>query len=188
MAYGSYYRLQNRQDFQPVLDTALALKAPLIRVWAGTIPSAAASPAYYHDAARELADICEAAAAHGMSIGLEYHRNTLTDTWESTDRLLSLAGKENLYTYWQMNPELTFAQRLEEITRLRSRICCVHTFFWGQDNGRLPLTEGIEEFREYLALLGDNRCPFVFEFVKDDSEAQLNRDAETLRELLKRTE
>lgn len=157
----------------------------MIRLWAGAVSSGDAPPEYYHNAAQELAAICDAAAAHSISIGLEYHRNTLTDTWESTEKLLSLVRKDNLYTYWQMNPELTFAQRLEEIIHLRSRICCVHTFFWDRDNGRLPLAEGIQEYKDYIALMSDNVCPFIIEFVKDDSEKQLCEDFRTLQKIVK---
>ncbi len=35
-AYGSYFRCDG-SDFEPVLETALAVGAPLIRVWAGTV-------------------------------------------------------------------------------------------------------------------------------------------------------
>src|SRR5215212_11999351 len=41
LAYGSYFRFQPAAAFEPVLETALALGAPLIRIWAGSQPSAA---------------------------------------------------------------------------------------------------------------------------------------------------
>ena len=44
LSYGSYYRCQPGEDFTPVLESALALGAPLIRVWAGTKPWEEASP------------------------------------------------------------------------------------------------------------------------------------------------
>ncbi|MFV0399651.1 MAG: sugar phosphate isomerase/epimerase family protein [Oscillospiraceae bacterium] len=183
-AYGSYYRLCDRQDFVPVLDTASALGAPLIRIWAGTIPSAEASESYLRDAAKELAEICRMADARDIAVGLEYHRGTLTDNCETTLRLLDMAAQGNLSTYWQMNPDISVEERLREIALLRDRICCVHTFFWGEGNVRFPLAEGAGEFEQYLALLKRNPCPVVFEFVKDDSVEQLLEDAGTLKGLL----
>ena len=48
-AYGSYYRVgrdETRQEaFAQILDTAVALQAPLIRVWAGEQGSAKTPPA-----------------------------------------------------------------------------------------------------------------------------------------------
>jgi len=48
-AYGSYYRAAGRQstgvDFESVYKTALALGAPIIRVWAGGVGSSRADAA-----------------------------------------------------------------------------------------------------------------------------------------------
>ena len=56
-AYGSYYRLCTGMDFVPTLVSAKALGAPVIRVWAGNIPSAEADETYRANAAREAAEI-----------------------------------------------------------------------------------------------------------------------------------
>src|SRR5688572_22964962 len=40
LAYGSYFRFQPGEAFELVLETAVALGAPLIRIWAGNQPSA----------------------------------------------------------------------------------------------------------------------------------------------------
>jgi hypothetical protein len=46
-AYGSYYRLGTGQlPFQSVLETAISLGAPTIRVWAGTVGSRDADSAF----------------------------------------------------------------------------------------------------------------------------------------------
>ena len=187
-SYGSYYRLCSHEDiekeFRPVLLTASAIHAPIIRIWAGTVPSADATDAYYERAARELDLICDMADRYRISIGLEYHRNTLTDNRDSTRKLLDRAGRENLYTYWQMNPDLTHSEHLEEIKVLKDKICCVHTFYWGGKNTRLTMREGMDDWREFIELLQDTQCPFLFEFVKDDSVERLREDADTLKHLL----
>ena len=38
-AYGSYYEAGSNEPFMPVLDTALRLQCPLIRIWAGNVAS-----------------------------------------------------------------------------------------------------------------------------------------------------
>src|SRR5207249_324086 len=45
-AYGSYYRVGQTEPFEPVLESAVALGAPTIRVWAGNIASSQADPQY----------------------------------------------------------------------------------------------------------------------------------------------
>ena len=86
-AYGSYYRLGQNEDpktvFQASLVSAKALKAPLIRVWAGTKPSLEVSEEEARALANEAAVIGEMAAAEGIKIAFEWHKNTLTDTNES---------------------------------------------------------------------------------------------------------
>ena len=58
--------LAERQlSFEPVLETAIALGAPTIRVWAGGLGSAEASPEYFDAAADELTDISHQAGKEG---------------------------------------------------------------------------------------------------------------------------
>ncbi|MHC4505194.1 MAG: sugar phosphate isomerase/epimerase family protein, partial [Planctomycetota bacterium] len=47
-SYGSYYRVGHDEPglFAPVLETAIALGAPIIRVWAGRVASREADEAY----------------------------------------------------------------------------------------------------------------------------------------------
>jgi sugar phosphate isomerase/epimerase len=183
LSYGSYYRLLTGGGFAPVLDTAAALGAPMVRVWAGPLPSAAAGEAWYDGAATELRSVCAMAADHGITVGLEYHRGTLTDTSASTKKLLLRAGAENLSTYWQPNPDLSIAEHRGEITLLLPRISSIHVFHWERDNIKRPLAEGEGAWGEYLSLLGKDR-DYIMEFVRDDSEEQFRADAQTLRRLL----
>ena len=80
-SYGSYYRLGAAEDaagaFLPILQTAAALCTGQIRIWAGSLPPDQADEEVYRRAAQELCTICELAGKEGISIGLEYHRNTL---------------------------------------------------------------------------------------------------------------
>jgi sugar phosphate isomerase/epimerase len=183
LSYGSYYKLCLSPVFTPVLAAACSLGAPLIRVWAGSRGSAEADEGYYEQAAAELRDICRMAAGEGLAIGLEYHRNTLTDSAQSAARLLSLADAENLWLYWQMNPDLPATEHIREISALLPRILPVHVFHWKKGNIRRPLEEGEAEWKERIRLLGVRRN-YILEFVKDDREEQLRRDAQTLRRFL----
>jgi sugar phosphate isomerase/epimerase len=183
LSYGSYYKLSEGGVFTPVLETALALGAPLIRVWAGTIPSAQADEACYNSAAAELRTVCDQAGEHGIRIGLEYHRGTLTDTCESAGKLLRLTDRETLSTYWQPNPDLSAAEHRREIALLLPRISSIHVFHWEKGNVRRPLAEGEGLWDDYIHLLGKNR-EYIMEFVMNDDEANFFADAKTLRRLL----
>ncbi len=101
-AYGSYYRLgANQASFGPILETALALEATTIRVWAGTVGSVNAGAAAWQGVISDGEKIADMAATAGVSISLEFHPDTLTDTPQSTLRLLRAIDRPNVFSYWQ---------------------------------------------------------------------------------------
>ncbi len=104
-SYGSYFRAGQSEAeglaFPTVLATAQALGAPVIRVWAGTRGSAAAAPEYRALIAGDLRRIGALAGAAGLTVALECHVNTLTDTAASARQLLEEVGPARVRTYWQ---------------------------------------------------------------------------------------
>ena len=91
-AYGSYYRVGVSEAdglaFERVLETAMALGAPTVRVWAGNRGSADADESYRAAVVDDARRIAVLAHAAGITVSFEYHRNTLTDTNASAHRLL----------------------------------------------------------------------------------------------------
>lgn len=191
-AYGSYYRLgasrEPQRDFGPSLISAQALGAPLIRVWAGTVPSAQASEEYVTHVAEEAAAIAEMAAGSGIRVAFEWHKNSLTDTNESAMNLLRRAGHPNLYCLWQPTVALTEAQRMEGLRLLGDRLLNLHMYYWPQGRRR-PLEEGLGCWKRYLACADRSRDHYaLLEFVMGNTEEQFARDAASLRRLLAQEE
>ena len=190
-AYGSYYRLGQNEDpktvFQASLVSAKALKAPLIRVWAGTKPSLEVSEEEARALANEAAVIGEMAAAEGIKIAFEWHKNTLTDTNESAMNLLNLADQDNLYCLWQPTVALSMEERCEglRLLRERNRLLNLHIYYW--PNGtRRPLSEGMDVWKTYLSHVNQQQDRFgLLEFVMGNTEAQFLEDAQILKNLLK---
>ncbi|MEG2120116.1 MAG: TIM barrel protein [Pseudoflavonifractor sp.] len=180
-SYGSYYRLCRGEDFSPVLDAAQALNAPNIRVWAGDRAPHEADDAYFAQATHELGIICDLAAKGQLSVSLEYHRWTLSQTPEGVLRLLSAVNRPNLFTYWQPNPELTATENVAQLQIVSPHLSSLHIFHWTADNTRLPLSMGGEVWRRYLSVAGKDR-PLLLEFVAGDSAEQLCDDAATLKQ------
>src|SRR4051812_3410864 len=79
-AYGSYYRAAVSESdgppFARVLESAVQLAAPTIRVWAGNRASADASADDRQRVADDLRRIADLAAAANVTVSLEYHANT----------------------------------------------------------------------------------------------------------------
>ncbi|MEO8409767.1 MAG: TIM barrel protein [Propionivibrio sp.] len=189
-SYGSYFRLGRGADFGPMLAAAVALQAPLIRVWAGDRGSQPAERARFASVVAELRDVGRRAARVGIRVALELHENTLTDTIESTCRLVDGTGLPTISCYWQPPHGQSAAERHAGIRRLGQRISNIHVFHWLQDAAgkhlRQTLASGAEEWRQSMTLLralpGDRFA--LLEFVAHDDPAQLLADACTLKQLL----
>ena len=194
-SYGSYYRLAERQSsFEPVLETAMALGAPTIRVWAGGLGSAEARPEYFDAAADELTDISHQAGKAGLAIALELHAGTLTDSIESTCRLIDRTSHLGTTCYWQPPHHQSLTERLAGIRRLGKRISNIHVFHWIQDSAgehsRQPLSGAATDWRsifDTLSQLAGDRFALL-EFVRNDDPDQFLADARTLKELLQSAE
>lgn len=183
-AYGSYYRLCTGMDFAPTLLSAKALGAPVIRVWAGNIPSCEADAAYRKAAAVEAAGIAAQAVEQGIRVAFEWHKNTLTDTNESAMALLRDAAHPNLYCLWQPTVALNEEERCEGLRLLGDRLLNLHVYYW-PDGKRGAFGPGREYWRRYLACVPKDTDRYaLLEFVKDNTVEQLEEDAKALLRLL----
>ena len=187
LSYGSYLHVDGpehiAEDFKPVLQSALALSAPVIRVWPGGREPDRADEAYYDRNAEALRIIGEMAGQHGLTVATEYHRGTLTQNAESAQKLMQRINSPYVKTYWQPNPDITAADNCREAAAMRPYLATVHVFCWTKGNERHPLAQGDADWRAYLQALelDPQRQHAIIEFVKDDSPARFLEDAETLR-------
>jgi len=184
-SYGSYYFAgqSGPDDFAGVLDSALALGAPTVRVWAGRRGSAQADEAYRRRVTGDLERICKLAADEGVTVATEWHGDTLTDAADSARRLLDeVAG---LRTYWQTVVGMAPEACLAELESILPRLVNLHVYHW-RGMTRLPLSEGAQAWGRYLdAARRTGRDHWaILEFVAHDDPDQLVRDAATLIELL----
>ena len=185
-SYGSYYRLNGGDPFEPVLETAQALGAPSIRVWAGNRGTQDADEAWREAVAEDARRIAALAEACRIRIDLEYHGGTLTDTADSAKRLMEQACHANLRLYWQPAWDQDPGRGLADLRLLSSYLGHFHVFHWTQAKRR-PLAEGEADWRCYLnyaASLGGERYAML-EFVEDDRPEHFLRDAKVLKRLVR---
>src|SRR4051812_44609031 len=80
VCYGSYVRLgeDDPSTFQPVIDAAVALGAPAIRVWAGRKSPKDADAGYRRSVTDATLAFADLAAAASLLIAYEHHVDTLT--------------------------------------------------------------------------------------------------------------
>ncbi|MBS1673648.1 MAG: TIM barrel protein [Actinobacteria bacterium] len=183
-SYGSYFRADPGDEIAPVLDSAEALGADRIRVWAGRIGSADATAAERSAVIDGLARAAALAAERGISLALEYHRGTLDDDDVQTLRVLDEVGAANLSTYWQPSVAAPDEVALAEYERVAGRVSAAHVFSWWPAAERLPLTGRDALWRGFAAAVAATPAPprdALLEFVVDDDPALLAAEAAALR-------
>ncbi len=184
-SYGSYHFVgrSDGDELAPLFATADALGASTVRVW---VPGDPRPNRWDQNEAviGALAKACDAAAAMGLTIAMEFHPGTLTGTARSTREVLAAVGCANLRTYWQPAPGATHLHALTELDPVLHHLEHVHVFAWDADGTRLPLIAHETLWRKTFAKIAaqpDDRVAYAYlEFVEDDSPTALARDAATL--------
>ena len=190
LSYGSYFNVgadgSAAEDFVPALSSAVKLKAPVIRVWAGDKGSAVCGREYFKQTVSNTQTICDMAMQENITVCFEYHRDTPTDNSKSAVSLIKAAGRKNLKTYWQPNPDISFEKNLTELSDVLPYLEHIHVFHW-PDNARHPLSGGFDQWQEYINIIKSDGKPhsYILEFVKDDSAEQFLEDAHALLALIK---
>ena len=191
-AYGSYYRVgeseKNGLKFIDVMNSALELGAPLIRVWAGNKGSALHTLAERQVVADDLRRIADMAGNAGIKVATEYHGNTLTDDNDSAYALVfEEAAHPALLTFWQPPNGKPADYCLAGLGKVLPKLASIHIFHWLFPDGKQdirPLEEGREVWMKYLAAAAKapgTHC-VTLEFFKDNSVEQFKQDAATLKQ------
>jgi sugar phosphate isomerase/epimerase len=193
-SYGSYYTVAHSEAagpaFAAVLDSAEALGAKTIRVWAGQRPSKDLDPAYRRSVEDDSRRIADLAAQRGITVSYEFHGGTLTDTTASGVALMQTVGPAGLKIYWQPPLKLTRAERLAGLSAVRPWLTHLHVYHHVElaEPVQVELAQGESAWLEYLRLAagapGDRYA--LLEFVPDGSPESLLRDAGTLNAWIKR--
>jgi sugar phosphate isomerase/epimerase len=193
-SYGSYYRAgiseSDGLSFRSVLDTAVALGAPSIRIWAGNRNYADAGGTLIKQVVSDTMRIADMAARAGLMLTFEFHGGTLTNTNEGAVKFASLLEHPAVSFSWQPPQGYSTECCLAGLEALLPRLNTVHVFQWTLTAegvcARHSLASGVDRWSKYFNLIGrTGRDHFaLLEFVKDDSPEQVIEDAAALRKLL----
>ncbi|MEJ1090293.1 sugar phosphate isomerase/epimerase family protein [Microbacterium istanbulense] len=183
-SYGSYFRATERESITAVLDSAEALGADRIRVWAGTRGADEATDADWAGTAERLADAASAARARGLTLALEFHGGTLTDSASGTLRLLEAIGDPSITAYWQPRVGAADGAALVDFALIVDRVSAVHVFSWRPATERQRLAERASLWERLFAAAQTAERPprdALIEFVPGDDPDLLAAEAATLR-------
>jgi sugar phosphate isomerase/epimerase len=183
-SYGSYFRAGGGESLTPILDSAEALGADRVRIWAGDVGSDAAAEGDRHAVVARLRAAASEAEARGIGLALEFHSGTLADTAPSTLRLLAEVGSPALSTYWQPTVGAGVDAVLNDYRALAAYTSAAHVFSWWPEHERLPLRARDALWTRFFAEAGTAATPprdALLEFVPGDDPALLASEAAALR-------
>lgn len=186
-SYGSYYRLgiTPLSEFESYCKAAKGLGTDVIRIWAYNKEPQVVTESEYSmciDQAKAISDI---AKKFGITVCFEYHRGTLTLNAKGAKKLIEDIGRANIRLYWQPNPDISHREKCAELEAVLPYVVNIHCFYWLKPNIRRPLTEGFDEWINYLTIAKKgNVRNILMEFVMNDTDSQLLEDADTLCKLV----
>lgn len=174
-SYGTYYRLGTHEEFTNYIAVAKILGASVLRVWAGEKASVETTEEERARIVEDAKRIGELAAAEGLTVALEYHANTLTDTPQSAVELMEEIDKVDVLLYWQPAESLSVQERIESLPKLAPWIKHVHVFNWAHYNNRFPLAEATDAWKQYIEII-DKHSPhkqdYLLEFVPGEDPVE----------------
>jgi sugar phosphate isomerase/epimerase len=194
VSYGSYLGFGPASDddaasVDAVLDSADALGAPMVRIWAELGVGPDGADADRGRVTERTAGYVAAIHARGLIPVLEFHPHTLTETAVSANALLDALGDAGARTHWQPDPSRTADEDLAELALVAPRLAHLHVFAWGPGgiDERRALADGAELWTRALAIADHDGAPLptrrfaLCEYVRDNDPEQFVVDAATLR-------
>lgn len=190
--YGSYYRVGHSESvglsFQSVLETALALGVPSVRVWAGNLSSAQADFSYRNWVVEECRRIARLAQDQELTVVAEYHDGTLMDTAASAVALLEEVNHPHFKSLWQQADPYIGDTNFNNLVAISPWLTNIHVNNLDPvTRQQHPLSEAMDQWKKYLrhsiGLAGERYA--LLEFVDRDSPEAFLCSANTLKEWLK---
>lgn len=185
-SYGSYFKTGCDGNFEQVLETASALGAPSIRIWAGDRGSAEADETWRLKMTEETRRIARLSRNKGIRLCYEYHNHSLTDNRESAASFMQAVNDDFISMYWQQELEKDASENLRNLTALSPWLSNIHVFHYA-GREQQALEAGRDDWRRYLNALPPSPVPryVLLEFVKNGDTGQFAEDAEILKALIK---
>ena len=183
---GSYCCMEDYEHCIKTVSMAKLLGAPIIRVWAGEKSPEECDNEYFELIAENTRKMAGEAKKYGMTISFEYHNHSLTETPESTIKLIKAVGRENVKVHWQPTRSLGTEKNKAELYAVSpylSGIFHIHNY---SPETKYSLIEEIKDsIKIYFEEYKDTDSCVLVEFTKNAEEENFYKDVKTLKEVLK---
>lgn len=182
-SYGTYFRLgvTSMEELPNYIAAAKVLGTDILRLWCGNKDSGE----YSAEEKAALFTDCKAAAElakkSGVTLCMECHINTYTNTKESALELMQAVDSRYFRMYWQPSQYTTEEENLAYAKLLAPYTTHLHVFNWKGEE-KYPLLEARDIWRQYLKCFPGNKA-LLLEFMPDGKLETLAQEAQALREI-----
>lgn len=183
-SYGTYFYLGITpiEELPDYIRAAKLLGTNVLRLWAGKKNPDTCTLQEKEMLFNQSKLAAEMAEAAGVTLCLECHRNTYTETAQGAFELMQFVDSKAFRMYWQPDPYATVADNIAYARLLQAYTVHLHAFHIKRSTS-YPLSEGTEEWRLYLQEFTGNHLALL-ETLPDHRPETLQREADSLRRIL----
>lgn len=183
-SYGTYFRLGETplEELPGYIRAAKMLGTNILRLWIKWKRPWDYTEEEKQDLFTQCREAAKIAEEAGVILCMECHRNTYTETKDSTLELMKAVDSPAFRMYWQPGQERTVEENVQYARELKDYTYHIHVFQCTVD-ARFPLAEGIDEWKTYLKEFSEDRC-LLLEFMPDGKVESLPAEADSLRTII----
>ncbi len=182
-SYGTYFRIGTTPiaELPQYIRAAKILGTSILRLWCGNKNSEEYTEAEKELLFRECREAAAIAEENGVTLCMECHNQTYTNTKEGAYELMQAVNSPVFRMYWQPNQFRTFAENIACATMLAPYTLHLHVFNWqGSEKYPLYLAQGV--WKAYLNCFAPGKT-LLLEFMPDGKIETLKQEATTLKEI-----
>ncbi len=183
-SYGTYFYLGITpiEELPDYIRAAKMLGTNILRLWAGKKTKDMCSQQEKDLLFNQCKLAAKIAEAAGVTLCLECHRNSYTETAQGAFELMQVVDSEAFRMYWQPDPYVSVEENIAYARLIQPYTVHLHAFHIKRSTS-YPLAEGAEEWKLYLKeFTGDHLA--LLETLPDQRPETLQREADSLRSIL----
>lgn len=179
-SYGTYFRLggDDTAELEDYANAAKILGTNLLRIWCGD----KGAQLYSKDEKKLLFEEAKKAAriakALGVTLCMECHNNTYTETIDGALELMSTVNSQSFRMYWQPNQFKSTDVNIEYAKLISPYVKNIHVFNWEREN-KYPLCRALDVWKGYLSCFNTPKN-LLLEFIPDGKIESLEDEASAL--------
>lgn len=184
-SYGTYYRLgvEPVDELYGYAKAAKVLGTDILRIWCGNKNYGDLTEDEREAFIEEARSAAKVAEECGVTLCMECHNNTFTNTLEGALRLMESVDSPAFRMYWQPNQFTDAETNFRYAEAIAKYTVNIHVFNW-EGKEKYPLADGAELWQRYLTYFSGNES-LLLEFMPDGKPETLTTEADALRNIIK---